>query len=75
MKIDIFAHILPPKYLAAFAKIVPAIHNTTEGRNEAIVNLDMRLRLMDRYPGVAQVLTIAQPAPESLLSPKNAVGR
>jgi uncharacterized protein len=73
MKIDIFAHILPPKYLAAFAKIVPAIHNTTEGRNEAIVNLDMRLRLMDRYPDVAQVLTLAQPAPESLLSPKNAV--
>ncbi len=73
MKIDIFAHILPPKYLEAFSKKKPAILNTTEGRNRAIVDLDMRLRLMDRYPGVAQILTIAQPAPESMLSPKDAV--
>jgi predicted TIM-barrel fold metal-dependent hydrolase len=73
MKIDIYSHILPAKYLETFSKKNPAILKTTEARNRAIVDLEMRLRLMDRYPDVAQVLTIAQPAVESMLGPKDAV--
>jgi aminocarboxymuconate-semialdehyde decarboxylase len=73
MKIDIYAHILPAKYLETFSKKNPAILKTTEARNRAIVDLEMRLRLMERYPDVAQVLTIAQPAVESMLGPKDAV--
>lgn len=58
MKIDIFAHILPPKYFAAFRKSVPTLLDDVEERNPFTLFLDQRLRLMDRYPDVLQVLTV-----------------
>ena len=58
MKIDIFAHILPQKYFAAFRKIVPTVIDDIEDRNPPTLFLDQRLRLMDRYPDVLQVLTV-----------------
>lgn len=73
MKIDVFAHILPEKYLAAYSKKNPAVMDTFEARNRATVDMEMRFRLMDRHPEVLQVLTIAQPALESLVSPDDAV--
>ena len=39
----------------------------------AVIDLDMRMRLMDRYPDVFQVLTVSLPPVESLVSPKDAV--
>jgi predicted TIM-barrel fold metal-dependent hydrolase len=73
MKIDIFSHILPAKYLELYSRKNPAVLKTTEARNRAIVDLDMRLRLMERFPDVLEILTIAQPALESLVSPADAV--
>src|SRR3989304_6198913 len=73
MKVDIFAHILPPKYLAAYSKLDPAVLGEIEARNRAIVDLDMRLRLMDRYPDVVQVLTVSQPPLEKSVKPADAI--
>ncbi len=73
MKIDIFAHILPQKYLAAYGKANPAVANEIEARNRAVVDLDIRLRLMDRHPDVLQVLTISQPPLEKFVKPADAV--
>ncbi len=73
MKIDIFAHILPQKYLAAYQKANPAVANEIEARNRAVVDLDIRLRLMDRHPDVLQVLTISQPPLEKFVKPADAV--
>lgn len=73
MKIDIFAHILPKRYLETYSQKNKAVLQTIEAKNRAIVDLDMRLRHMCRYPDVLHVLTIAQPALESLVSPTEAV--
>ncbi len=73
MKIDIFAHILPQKYLTAYTKANPAVSNEIEARNRAVVDLDIRLRLMDRHPDVLQVLTISQPPLEKFVKPADAI--
>jgi len=73
MKIDIFAHILPAKYLAVYTKANPAVLGEVEARNRAVVDLDVRLRLMDRHPDVLQVLTVSQPPLEKFVKPADAV--
>lgn len=77
MMIDAFCHILPPKYLkaknentiagwtaekaAAYVKAIPALFD-----------LDARFRIMDKYPGLLQILTIADPPIENVASPEDA---
>ena len=73
MKIDVFSHVLPQKYLALYSSKNDAILKTTDARNQGITDIEFRLRLMDRYPDVMQVISISQPAVESLLSSKDAV--
>jgi len=72
-KIDIFCHILPEKYVSAFKKKTDAFAKSNELENAAVTDIDMRLRIMDRYPDVFQVLTVSLPPVESLVSPKDAV--
>jgi len=73
MKIDVFAHILPKKYLAAYKKYNEAVLQTGEAQSTPVIDLDVRLRLMDRYPDVLQVLTVAQPALDRFVKPRQAV--
>ena len=73
MKIDVFAHILPAKYLAAYSKANPAVLGEIEARNRAVVDLDIRFRLMNRHPDVLQVLTVSQPPLEKFVKPAEAV--
>jgi predicted TIM-barrel fold metal-dependent hydrolase len=73
MKIDIFAHILPPGYVAAFAKKNPNYLEAMELRSRATCDLKVRLKLMDRYEGVLQVLTIANPPLDVFVSPEDAI--
>ena len=57
MKIDIFAHILPSKYLEAvkgLSLINPDYINCTR----TLSDLDARFRIMDKYDEYVQVLTI-----------------
>jgi predicted TIM-barrel fold metal-dependent hydrolase len=62
MIIDVFSHILPEKYFAALQKKArPGLDFSREAENHANTRIDTRLRLMDRYPGVVQVLSISQP--------------
>ncbi len=73
MKIDIFAHILPKKYLETYAKKNPAILERVEARSIAVTDLEVRLRLMNRYPDVLQVLTVANIPLETFVPPADAV--
>ncbi len=59
MKIDIYSHIMPKKYTELYAKKNEAVKQRVEYRSTAVVDLDVRLRLMNRYPDVLQVLTVA----------------
>jgi hypothetical protein len=44
MKIDIFAHILPEKYLKLYSQKNIAVMDQVEVKNRAVINLETRLR-------------------------------
>lgn len=78
MKIDIFAHILPPRYKEAL-KNRTALGDKMQVLEDkiracpSISDLDVRFRVMDRYEDYVQVLTIVQPPVENMVGPKDAV--
>jgi predicted TIM-barrel fold metal-dependent hydrolase len=59
MYIDMAAHILTPKFAKKYSDLVPTIANRIEMRTPAVADLEIRMRLMNRYPQVLQVLTMA----------------
>jgi len=77
MKIDVFSHILPQKYGEALRKKEKAgsllSHLPDFWVSEALSRIDTRLRAMDRYPGLLQVLTLVTPPLETILSPSDAI--
>ena len=73
MKIDIFSHILTEKYLSIYRKKAPAIENQIEVMTPPVVDLAIRFRLMNRYPDVLQMLTVANVPLEKFVSPQDAV--
>ncbi|MFC1933007.1 amidohydrolase family protein [Chloroflexota bacterium] len=75
MKIDVFPHCLPKKYIEAFHKKVrPGADSYDLSHNLPLSEIDIRLRLMDRYPDVVQVLTVALPPLETrFVTPSDAV--
>jgi len=73
VKIDVFSHIMTEKYLSEYRKKVPAIDNEIEVYTRPVVDLQMRLRLMERFPEVLQILTVAKVPLEKFVGPKDAV--
>jgi uncharacterized protein len=59
--IDIFTHIVPPKYKTALAKVAPHLSDHV-GRVPTLYDMDQRFRIMDNYKDVRQVLTMAMTA-------------
>ena len=77
--IDIFTHILPPKYLEALEKLA-AIGRISSSRveglrrsNPALLDVDLRLKMMNEFPDVMQVLTMVGPPLEDIAKPDDAV--
>jgi predicted TIM-barrel fold metal-dependent hydrolase len=74
MKIDVYCHILTPKYFELLqSKAKPGFNFSREKNNLANVDLNVRLRLLDRYPDVLEVLTLSSPPLESACSASDAV--
>lgn len=70
MKIDIFSHILPVKFKDAipdFPEKLSIIDVT-----QAIWDLDLRFRIMDRFDGLMQVITLGYPPIENVADPAKA---
>ena len=75
MIIDIFSHIVTKKFKEALLKKAKSkAPNLTEflEKNRVLSDIDLRLRLMDRYPDVLQVLVPATPPLETLVSAADA---
>ena len=80
MKIDIFPHIIPIKYKDALYKKTMS-NAGQQGRREvdkiaalpSLFDLDVRFRIMDKYEGLLQVLTLGAPPVEEIATPKDAV--
>jgi len=75
MMIDAFTHIVPPKYLKALNKKAPSnifIKKVMESA-PTLTDMDSRFRIMDKFEGLLQVLSIGAPALEAFFEPKDAV--
>ena len=72
MKIDIAAHVMPVGYRDALYKFKSAKFNlrTVIDTLPTMVDLDHRFRLMDKFEGMLQVLTMTSPAVEEFAGPK-----
>jgi predicted TIM-barrel fold metal-dependent hydrolase len=73
--IDIFCHILPIKYKQALFKKVDLStgQKATMESLPALFDLEQRFRVMDKYEGSAQVLTLNYPPIEEVTDPQKAV--
>jgi len=73
-KIDMFCHIIPPKFKEALFKKAKRSGYYLENTNRlpALFNLDIRFRAMDKYEGLREILDLGAPPLEHLLSPKDA---
>jgi len=73
-KIDIFSHILTPKYKEALYKNAKPCYNLEANlARPALSDLDARFRVMDKFEGLQQVLTVGAPPVEYVVSPDDAV--
>jgi len=73
-KIDIFSHILPPKYKdLLFKKSKPCYYLEADLARPALFDLDVRFSVMDKFRGLQQVLTVGAPPVEYAVSFDEAV--
>ncbi len=72
LKIDAYAHIIPPKYGEILKKLSPKIWNEQILFSPPLYDLDRRFRVMDKYEPLRQVLTLGRIAPEHLAGPAKA---
>jgi len=71
MKIDVFPHILPRRYFDRMLETAPpgmALQKRMSGI-PVLVDVEQRFRIMDRYEGYVQVLTLANPPLEVVGGP------
>jgi len=75
LKIDIFSHILPLKYKEAFLKSGPlgAARKERIDSLPTLYDMDQRFRLMDKYEGYVQMLTLNYPPVELIGDPKKSI--
>jgi predicted TIM-barrel fold metal-dependent hydrolase len=67
VKIDIFNHIIPPKYFTEFDKFTSQLKDMgTRHRIPSMANLDERFRVMDEFGDYRQVTSLASPPLETI---------
>jgi len=72
--IDIFNHFMPRPYLERIAKLIPDhIAVTAFPRLDTLVDIEARLRLLESFDGLQQVLSLANPPLESIGPPAVAI--
>jgi aminocarboxymuconate-semialdehyde decarboxylase len=69
--IDAFNHFMPRPYLERLSKIIPDhVAVTAFPRLKTLVDVDARLRLLDEFPEVQQILSLANPPIELIAPPE-----
>jgi len=67
LKIDVFPHIFTPRVFDRLRDIRPTFVNSSNVQTRpSLWNVDERFRMMDRFDGYVQVLTLSQPPIELL---------
>jgi len=73
LKIDAYSHITPPKYMEALEKVAPNMVAQKVAHVRPLYDMEYRFRIMDKYDGLVQVLTIGWPAVEEVADAKKTV--
>jgi len=74
MKIDAFSHVIPPKYKDVLYRAIPE-NSPAKMLIESVPTLfdmDHRFRIMDKFEGLKQVITLGLPPVELIADPKKA---
>jgi predicted TIM-barrel fold metal-dependent hydrolase len=72
MRIDAFPHIMPRKYFDRMSSLASGPASYMQKRTRAVpclYDLDVRFRIMDRFDGYVQVLTLSSPPIEAFGGP------
>lgn len=72
LKIDAYAHIVPPKYREELYKVAPEMHDQQVLPSPPLYDLDSRFRIMDKYEPLRQVLTLGRIPVEHVAGPAKA---
>ena len=72
LRIDAYAHIVPPKSREALRKEAPEMHDALIVRHRPLYDLDERFRIMDKYEPIRQVLTLGRIPVEHVANPSKA---
>jgi predicted TIM-barrel fold metal-dependent hydrolase len=72
LKIDAYAHIVPPKFRETLYEIDPKAHDRYILPNPTLYDLDTRFRIMDKYEPIRQVLTLGRIPVEHVAGPAKA---
>ena len=72
LKIDAYAHIVPPRYGKEIENLFPSIYQQQIKPCPVLYDLDARFRVMDKYEPLRQVLTLGRIPTEHLAPPKQA---
>jgi uncharacterized protein len=73
VKIDVFPHILPPRFYSQFHEAIESeVHKQLHEYIPSLYNLDARFRVMDKFGDYSQVLTLASPPLENIRDSKKA---
>jgi aminocarboxymuconate-semialdehyde decarboxylase len=62
MKIDVFCHVVPPKYKSALERTIGPVAMVDV--LPTMYDMDQRFRVMDQFEDIVQVLTVSLPPPE-----------
>lgn len=70
MKIDVFNHFMPKPYLERLKQLIPDhVATTAFPRLKPLVDIEARIRLLDEFDGLQQVLSLANPPLELVGGP------
>jgi predicted TIM-barrel fold metal-dependent hydrolase len=74
-KIDVFTHIMPGPYYSRMMSVAPTFADVGKRMRNVpmLVDLDLRFRVMDRFDGYQQVLSLPTPPIEAMASGQDAV--
>jgi predicted TIM-barrel fold metal-dependent hydrolase len=75
MKIDIFSHVMPKKYMRGLYKYSDKFltERKVQERRPALTDLHLRMQIMEEQPDVLQVLSVTMPPLEEIVNSKEAV--
>lgn len=74
MKIDIYTHVMPERYKKALYKYADkfATEKAVQDKRPALTDHERRLRILEEFPDVVEVLSATMPPVEEIVGPREA---